>query len=123
MTAPDTTASHHQWGPTPTWMWRWNPKPALVAEAPDGARLEFYTRIVDDGVNANFVVHTPEGETHSTDSTEEWPHVEAYIPRAKWPEEIYAGKKNTGPRRPDQAVAEAIQAERSEYQALLAEEH
>lgn len=122
MTATDTTADRYQWGPAPEWMRRWDPKPTLIAEAADGARLEFYIKVTDGDVEAVFVVHTPSRDVYSTESAQDWPMVEVYIPRAEWPEAMFAGKRHAGPRRPDSAIASAVQAEWDTCQALLAEE-
>ncbi|SPT53091.1 Uncharacterised protein [Actinomyces bovis] len=91
----------------------------LEAEAPDGALIEFF--IDPDGfggISPSFLVTPPDGESVSTDSTEEWPAVEQYVPRQDWPEPMFAGKK-CPTRYPDVAILEAIEQYKLEDIASL----
>lgn len=59
-------------------------------------------------------VHGTMGRHASTQYTQDWPEVERFIPREEWPEWIFGGRRGSGERTPDEAVAKAVDA-RAEY--------
>lgn len=87
----------------------YGPTPVLIADVADGVTAELYV-YYQDGVRVSLDVQGDGvvGGRASTDKTSEWPEVERLIPRAEWPEEIYAGVRGPAERTPDEAVTRAI---------------
>lgn len=83
--------------------------PTLVATVTDDVDAELYVEY-QDGVRVTLAVRGDgvRGGYASTDKTADWPEVERFIPRAEWPEEIYAGVRGPAERTPDAAVADAV---------------
>lgn len=87
----------------------YGPTPVLIADVADGVMAELYVDY-QDGVRVTLAVRGDgvRGGYASTDKTADWPEVERFIPRAEWPEEIYAGVRGPAERTPDEAVTRAI---------------
>ena len=56
------------------------------------------------------IVESGDGQEASSERVEDWPVIEAVLPRLEWPGEVWAGVDGPDPedRRPDQAVVDAI---------------
>lgn len=86
--------------------------PVLVADVVEDVTAELYIDY-QDGVQVTLLVcgagvRGRMGRCASTDYTEDWPEVERFIPRSEWPKEIYGGRRGSGERTPDEAVAKAV---------------
>ena len=86
----------------------------LETVTPSGVtvRVELRPHPDEPGVPAPIImVETPDGRTASSSRVEDWPLIETVLPRQEWPGEVWAGVDGPDPedRRPDQAVADAIE--------------
>lgn len=83
--------------------------PVITARVAEGVTAEVYVDY-QDGVRVTLAVRGSgvTGRYASTDSSQDWPEVERFIPREEWPEEIYAGVRGPAERTPDEAVAKAV---------------
>lgn len=84
----------------------------LAADVAEGVTAELFIHY-QDGVRVTLMVSGEGvrgviGGHASTDRTQDWPEVERFIPRSEWPEEIFGGRRGSGERTPDDAVAKAI---------------
>jgi hypothetical protein len=90
----------------------------LAADVTDSIRAVLYIEYQDD-LKVSLVIHGEDVHGRldgvaSTDRPEDWDEVERFIPRAEWPEEIYAGRRGPAERTPDAAVAAVIAQARTE---------
>lgn len=84
----------------------------LAADVADGVTAELFIGY-QDGLQVELIVSGEDvrgvmGDHASTARTQDWPEVERFIPRSEWPEEIFGGRRGSGERAPDDAVAKAI---------------
>lgn len=80
--------------------------------------IGFYIDYADGEIKPSFSI-VEEMEWFSTNSTEDWPTVEKYIPRAEWPEPMFVGQRGPKTRTPDKAILEAIEAFKKQIEADL----
>ena len=83
--------------------------PVITARVAEGVTAEVYVDY-QDGVRVTLAVRGSgvTGRYASTDSSQDWPEVERFIPREEWPEEIYVGVRGPAKRTPDEAVTKAV---------------
>lgn len=98
----------------------------LETVTPAGAsvRVELRPHPDEPGVPAPVVVvETPDGQIANSSRVEDWPVIEAVLPRLEWPGEVWAGVDGPGPedRRPDQAVVDAVTAFHRDLQQAKAD--
>ena len=109
--------STYTWTEAPDWM----PEAILYTDlSTDEKRVEigFYIGYSDGEINPSFSVND-DGNWFSTNSTEDWPTVEKYIPRAEWPEPMFVGQHGPKVRTPDMAILEAVEAFKKQIEADL----
>ena len=75
----------------------------IAAEAPDGAVISFHTGFDGEEVHPSFTVQKG-WRAWDSDDPADWPEIEKYVPREKWPEGMYVGKHGPTERNPDPAV-------------------
>lgn len=98
--------STYEWAET-TWRERTSTGAVLEAETAD-AVIRFHLADRDGEIAAAFTVETG-GQSYSTDDAEDWTIIERFVPRAEWPEPMYAGKRGPAERTPDRAIVDAIE--------------
>lgn len=108
--------SNYDWTET-TWRERTSTGAVLETET-DNAVIRFHLEDRDGEVRPAFTVETG-GISYSTDDAEDWPVIERFVPRAEWPEPMYAGKRGPTSRTPDRAIIDAIE----QYEASLDDAH
>lgn len=83
--------------------------PEITAQVAEDVIAELYVDY-QDGIRVTLAVRGSgvAGRYASTDSSQDWPDVERFIPREEWPKEIYAGVRGPAERTPDEAVAKAV---------------
>lgn len=112
--------SNFNWTEAPSWM----PEAVLYTDlSTDEDRVEigFYLDYADGKINPSFSINE-NGDWFSTDSTEDWPMVEKYIPRSEWPEPMFVGQHGAKTRTPDQAIIEAVEAFKKQFAEYLEED-
>ena len=77
-------------------------KPVTAKIFADGSWANMYLDIVDYEPVAVITLNTA-GAAYSTETPQDWPAIESYLPRSEWPSIIYAGKR-TDAYRPHTAV-------------------
>ena len=109
--------STYTWTDAPAWM----PEAILYTDlSTDEKRVEigFYIDYSDGEIDPSFSVNE-DGNWVSTDSVEDWPAVEKYIPRSEWPEPMFVGQRGPKTRTPDKAIADAVVAFKKQIEADL----
>ena len=105
----------------------WTEAPAWMTEAvlytdlstdEDRVEIGFYIDYADGEIDPSFTINE-NGDWYTTDSTEDWPAVEKYIPRSEWPEPMFIGQHGPKNRTPDKAVADAVEAFMKKIEAAL----
>lgn len=98
--------SNFNWTEAPAWM----PEAALYADLSDEAtRREVYFCIKDrDGEAFPMFVVNDDDHWYTTESTEDWPVIEKFVPREEWPEPMYVGQHGPKTRTPDLEIKLAL---------------
>lgn len=109
--------STYTWTEAPAWM----PEAILYTDlSTDEKRVEigFYIDYADGEIDPSFSINE-DGDWFSTDSTEDWPAIEKYIPRSEWPEPMFVGQHGPKTRTLDKAILEAVEAFKKQIEAAL----
>ena len=93
----------------------------LMAEIGEDVLALFFVDTFDYQVRPVLVVEGEgiRGGFASTESTQDWPEVERFIPRGEWPDEIYAGRRGPIERNVHPAIAAIIEEELADLEAEL----
>lgn len=111
--------THYNWF-KPNWG-----EAVLAADVAEGVTAELFVHY-QDGVRVTLMVSGEGvrgvmGRHASTDNSQDWPEVERFIPRAEWPEEIYAGVRGPAERTPDEAVLKAVAEAAADWEEAFRE--
>ena len=109
--------SNFNWTEAPAWV----PGAALYTDLSTDEKcveIGFYIDYADGEIDPSFSINE-NGDWFSTDSTEDWPRVEKYIPRSEWPEPMFVGQHGPKVRTPDTAIREAVEAFKKQIEAAL----
>jgi len=95
----------------------------IAADLDNGARAVIYGDYQDE-IKISLIIFDSAlpGGSASTDSTQEWPLVERYIPRIEWPAYIWSADRAPAERSPAPQVAAAVAQYVAETNAWLAED-
>lgn len=98
--------SNFEWTKAPAWM----PDAALYADLSDEAtNREVYFCVEDrDGKPFPMFVVNDDDHWYTTESTEDWPVIEKFVPREEWPHPMYVGEHGPKIRTPDFEICVAL---------------
>lgn len=98
--------SNYNWNNGPAWM----PDSVLYTDlSEEDINREIYFCIEDrDGEAAPYFVVDDNGNWYTTESTQDWPKIEEFIPREEWPEPMYVGQHGPKTRTPDLEIRFAL---------------